>query len=248
MSTPKSLKDYNLLRLFVESGKNKIERKIANNTYAKINDNENKIDILYHGNLIIEMYLDRVILHDAGYRTFTTKERLNWFLPLGVNLYQKNYNWYISNNWGMAPFIYQDGVIVYTDKHIENAAKDTSKEKSKLIKQVNQYCNDYMTELIAGNVPAPSNGDCWGCLFIDVETGKTVMGNDHLLSHIEEKYYVPSLLTRAVKIFPVSIIARSVIGNLWCANKQIDDCFKDIVFEQGKSSLKRYMLRELNIA
>jgi hypothetical protein len=244
-------KDYQTVLSYVQSGKSKTTRKIANNTYATIN--QNKIDILYHNNRIVEIYPDRVILHDAGYRTYTTKERLNWFVPRGCVVYQNNFQWYLSCNWDNAPYVYQDGItIYYNDCRVENAGKDDTKERQKLIKQINTYVDNYMIKLVAGKIPAPNNGDCWGCLFVDKETGKTVMGNDHLLQHMKEKYYVPSLLNRAVEIFPVSPLVGGLIGNWWYAkdkeNRNIPDSWKDIVINQGKSSLKRYMLRELGIA
>jgi hypothetical protein len=38
----------------------------------------------------------KIILNSGGYRTHTTKDRMNGFLPAGIRVYQKNFNWYIN--------------------------------------------------------------------------------------------------------------------------------------------------------
>jgi hypothetical protein len=38
---------------------------------------------------------DKIILNSGGYRTHTTKARINEFLPSNIRVYQKKYNWYI---------------------------------------------------------------------------------------------------------------------------------------------------------
>jgi hypothetical protein len=62
-------------------------------------------------------------------------------------------------------------------------------------RRIDRYIVGYLDALDAG-MPAPSGGDCWYCyLFEQANMG----GADHLLSHMDESYYVPSLLWNAVK-------------------------------------------------
>jgi hypothetical protein len=40
-----------------------------------------------------------ITLFDGGYRTTTTKDRLNKFLPTGYGVYQAKKVWYLSTNF-----------------------------------------------------------------------------------------------------------------------------------------------------
>ena len=82
------------------------------------------------------------------------------------------------------------------------------------------------------------SGKPWGEISKDVS---------HILSHIKEKYYVPSLLINAIQEYPVSMIAKAVLGRIWGYNDQdINiDMFKDVVYNQLLSSLRRYIYRQI---
>ena len=68
-------------------------RKLANNTYAW--QNKSDIVISLHNNAIIVYHADgSVSIDTCGYRTTTTKQRLNQFSPF--NVYQKNWEWYAN--------------------------------------------------------------------------------------------------------------------------------------------------------
>lgn len=67
--------------------------KIANNTYMC--DEGDYITIRYHGNPIIILRPGVVKVSSCGFRTYTTKERLNWFLPKGYAVIQSKRVWYM---------------------------------------------------------------------------------------------------------------------------------------------------------
>ncbi len=115
-------------------------------------------------------------------------------------------------------------------------------------KEITDFSQAYMKALVAGEIPAPSGGDCWGCLMVDTTTGKTAMGTDHLLNHIEEKYYVPSLLVRATEHKPVSNAAKWWLSSKWNPDPSGDDnvsYWEKIAVQQLGKSLKRYMFSQL---
>lgn len=87
--------DYKSLLSYIKCGRDKTTRKIANNTIARIEDDV--IIVRYYDTDIVELYPDKVILHDGGYETYATKERLNWFLPERFILNQENFNWILRN-------------------------------------------------------------------------------------------------------------------------------------------------------
>jgi len=71
-------------------------------------ENDSRISKVYlHGNLIAEVGETFVKLSDGGWRTSTTKSRLNAILrECGDNdsIYQKNHTWFIRTKQGVEPF------------------------------------------------------------------------------------------------------------------------------------------------
>ena len=79
----------------METARDKSKGKpIANNTrlYERY---DNNYEIRLHGNVIMIISKDCVIPLDGGWKTVTTKERLNRYLPFGY-VYQKDWVWYIE--------------------------------------------------------------------------------------------------------------------------------------------------------
>lgn len=73
-------------------------KKISKNTRVTIYNNGDKT-ITLHGTDIIKRIGDKVVLSSGGWRTVTTKRRLNqWLNDLGIFIYQKEYAWYIEYN------------------------------------------------------------------------------------------------------------------------------------------------------
>jgi len=70
------------------------------------------------GKIIIKLYntdiaiidKDKIILNSGGYRTHTTKARINQFLPSSISLFQKGYNWYIRQGQDVKDFF--DGIVL----------------------------------------------------------------------------------------------------------------------------------------
>ena len=91
--TPKTYADWDAFL-----GK-KIFRKVENNTEIQQCGliGHPKVFVLYlHGHKIATWTEDGLIeLRDGGYKSNTTKARLNQFVP--VNIYQKDYVWYIGD-------------------------------------------------------------------------------------------------------------------------------------------------------
>ena len=98
----------------------KASRKVCNNTYLRrVNDND--IALTLHGHVIVLWPCAPpagghrvVILHSCGYRTPTTKQRINRCLPEGDWVVQKNFEWFLFDGdvGTLQPFV--DGVEVCT--------------------------------------------------------------------------------------------------------------------------------------
>lgn len=243
-------------------------RKLAHNTYLKRRDGLD-IAVQYHETDIILYHSSgRITLNTGGWRTLTTKERFSWFLPYGWQVTQENSVWYISQNQYLreaagaqafeGTFYFEDGIQIAENGLLTGAArydKEREKETRKLKRRAKAFSTDYMKAFQDGKVEKPSKGDCWGCLMVSKD-GKAVMGGaDHVLNHIEQKYYVPSLLVRACEKYPVSPMAKNTRALMWADNvtkeqrqEEVGNSFYKYGFEQLEKSLYKYLKAELGLA
>jgi hypothetical protein len=68
----------------------------------------NVTDVFLHGNLIARIGETWIELFDGGHQTTTTKSRLNAILDEhgvpGERVFQKNFDWFVSQEGGPIPF------------------------------------------------------------------------------------------------------------------------------------------------
>lgn len=95
--------------LFKKTGKS-IVKKIGNNTY-KVNYPTTEA-IRLHDTDILTFESDHVTLNSGGWKTVTTKARMNQYLPTEVYINQKDYEWFVNDSRDntVKPFI--DGMII----------------------------------------------------------------------------------------------------------------------------------------
>jgi hypothetical protein len=226
--------------------KGKTSKRIANNTYL-VREGD-PISVKLHDTHVVTFWPNNdIVLNSDGWKTVTTKDRMNKYLPDPWHIWQERSIWYVVAGYhgtGYTKWVYQDNCILKPNGEVTGACLyDPEKEKktAKEIRKINKYAKDYIVALAEGKVPAPDQGDCWFCLF-----WKTGCGREHIESHIEEKYYVPTLLMNAVDMFPVSMLAMSYLSAIW---NNTDDFHSDwlsgIAHEQLNKSLQRYIKRQL---
>lgn len=233
------------------------ERPIGHNT--RIVRVGTGISIRYHGSPVVRFTPDSVdrpgeiILDSCGWKTFTTKERMNAFAPRGFRISQERGIWHLWNYDTQVDYIFKDGIRISTQGVVSCAGDPSENERvKKLTRQIRQYAQQYARELCAGHVPAPSSGDCWDCLMQD-EDGTSLgkrRGSDHLMLHIQEKYYVPSLLLRALQLKPCCNFTRGILGQLWGGTQgdplsewEISILSRDVI-----ATIAHYLKHELGIA
>lgn len=100
---------------------------VSPNTYLQPNGGESYF-LTLDGNVILEVVKDGTYLLDScGYRTATTKDRLNAYGP--VRVWQKKGVWWVGekNDWTRQPWIgarlFYDGMVVGGDP-VERAMED----------------------------------------------------------------------------------------------------------------------------
>jgi hypothetical protein len=211
-------------------------RKVGNNTYLEKLDGGAVAVRLHQTNVVTFKPDGATVLNSGGWRTVTTKDRINTYSPVGV--WQKKRVWYMTDG---AEFF--DGITIRPDgTHDGKVADDRATDRQKKIKK---FAADYTRAFDDGRVDAPSAGDCFYCVMREVDTkkplGEVTHNTEHLDSHIEESYFVPSLLARALEVFPQSIACNAYIWGKWQGKEA--DCFADVGREQTEKALKRYLLR-----
>jgi len=87
--------------------------KLGNNTVVKRTEG-GRIAVYLHRTPIIEYNLDGVItLRSGGWRTSTTKQRINELMPAGFGLHQAKHEWYVTTPRGQYEFY--DGMELQSD-------------------------------------------------------------------------------------------------------------------------------------
>ena len=84
---------------------NRMQRKVANNTTARIKPDGSVAFMLYSTDVVTIHDDDSVTLRHGGHKTDTTKNRINRFSSFYVR--QENWEWYVN---GIAAF--EDGMTI----------------------------------------------------------------------------------------------------------------------------------------
>lgn len=249
------VKDYKSASEYLKGGKDKTSRPLPGRSTRLESREGGAIAVRYH-NTDVVTYIDNglIALDSGGWRTVTTKARLNEYLPHPWHVYQDKGIWYLGRGYWSDPekatFVFRDDIMINPETGEVTGEGENPTEKLKMKKAAAKFASKYVKSLLAGEVPAPSGGDCWHCLMV-TKTGETLgelSNSDHIVSHIEEGYLVPSLLVRAIEVFPVGMLIRSVVGEVWETGKAAEGWAADIAKEQLTRSLCRYLYRQLGLA
>lgn len=96
------------------------EKTIANNTrlVERPLTGDRAIAVRLHGTDVLTYVRSGfVVLHSGGYRTVTTKDRINAFLPKGYRVHQRDFTWFVHVSFGgfgeTIPF--EDGMTLPDD-------------------------------------------------------------------------------------------------------------------------------------
>lgn len=187
-----------------------------------------------------------IVLDTSGYRSMTTKERLNILLEnYGYRITQENRLWTIAGHGEKVMF--SDGMVIQKNGKLKvTGAKLQVKKLTTIKRKIDKYCKTFIEELYAGKIDKPGAGDCFICQF----TGGNHGDNHHLEEHIREKYYVPSLLVRAMKEQEqgLSVAAKATIGKLVYKQGNVPDFFLAAAKDQILKALKKYFYRRFDLA
>jgi hypothetical protein len=205
---------------------NCIKSKFVDCNTLKIDFENGSSSIRFHNTDIITFNPDNtIVLNSGGYRTPTTKDRINKFSP--VRLYQNKGFWYFNGG-----SLFYDNCIINNEGKLLSKPLNNEKTENK-VKKLKKQISDYCNLITKDNLPLPEPGDCWLCLFMDKEGKET----DHLLTHIREKYLHGSIIVNAMR------------ENNY-RDEQISLFFHMKLIDQIKRSVRKYLQKHLisNIA
>lgn len=190
----------------IEGQTGRDHRKLGNNTYGRIEGD--RVIIRYHATDIAEITADTATYRTGGWFTFTTKERINRFLPAPLTLHSDKSVWYLSAwqpTWYRVSRFYDE--ITLTDVTpplggpvgvtvVDPVLDDPDKELRKAIDgYVKLYTDERLVELVEAAREGGARGDCLPCQL----GAESAFGGDHLLYHIGEGYTMAHLAANAVK-------------------------------------------------
>lgn len=245
--------DYDNLIDWINKGRNKISRSIANNTFIRKEDN--KVIVQLHNTDICIITKESIQIFTGGYKTYTTKNRINSFLPDSFRLYQDRKIWYLWNWQTKEKWNYTDGITInLSDNSVSSQADNKQLDKDKKLKsRIDKFVSAYIERLFNGKIERNYGGDCFYCQMREVNSNKplgdVIKDNNHLLSHMREKYYVPSMLVNAIELYPVSMAAKRTLQELWIGETKLESntTFGDIAKEQLTKSLRKYLYSHFSL-
>lgn len=212
---------------------------IARNTFKFTAADGATVTRLHHTDVVRELGAGRYQLNSGGWRTATTKDRMNGALR-GYHIYSNRGAWYVREGFGWDGGIpYYDGMIL-PDAFKPAALKKAQKQKAKEL-ALRKSILAFVREIDRfEQLPLPNNGDCWLCCLHDKE-GKTMgeHGDDagHLLEHIKENYVHGSLLVNAMRWAGYQDMGI----RYWLSQPRGNR-------KSVKSALRRYLCRKLGLA
>lgn len=216
---------------------------------------KDKIAIVLHGTDVATFHRDGgILLQDGGWKTPTTKARINDALGgTEFGIYQERGVWYLPKGYhDPDPAVFVSGCSIRADGTLGGIHTTADREKTRvkaLKKRIAAYAKGYTDALYKGEIGKPGAGDCFNCqgIVTDMVSGKVSRDPDHILSHLEESYFVPRLVFNALEASGGSQAAKSTVYCL--THSRTDGIWPEgIVRPQIRKTIRRYVSRQLGLA
>jgi hypothetical protein len=249
--------NYDNILGYIRNGRNKTNRPTdykPNNTRFIIH--KHCVGVKYHDTVILTYYPnDAIQFNTDGWKTVTTKDRLNHFQN-EITIWQDKSIWYFKFNHEDGDYLFIDNMMIhnktayaswidYADgKTMAPLQLSEHKKRLKLKRDINKYCDEFIEKFFNREIPEPSFTDCFIC-------GLEDDSSDHILSHIEEECHVPRLLYNAMNEFKSNLapIDKHNVACMWYdPNQKHEMIYSDISKQHIKTCLKRYIYKRLGFA
>ena len=170
---------------------------IANNTIEYHRADGTRVVRLHHTDIIEFRPNGKIKIDTQGWKTITTKDRLNCQLPWpDYRITQEKGQWYVyRDGWNGDKIAFYDGIVLPDAFKKPAASVKAEKREIALRASIKKFVNK-LDKLDA--IPEPSQGDCWGCAMKD-QNGNRGLGSDCVAEHVKEGYLHGSLIIRAME-------------------------------------------------
>ena len=184
-----------------------LEGRVGVDNYKRLSDTcmqifyeEDTWIVVLHDTVIVKRYGNTYELNSGGWKTVTTKKRMNEVLPLGWHVYQEHSVWYLySSLFSKSTYTFKDGMTIDVSTGTVTGAmsKWESGEQKYWLKAINKFVAKIDT---LPSIPRPSSGDCWYCSMMDrvEEAGQRSENPDHLRKHVQQGYLHGTLICNAL--------------------------------------------------
>ena len=210
-------------------------RIVANNTVEYKRENGDRVIRLHETDILTFHANGATTINDGGWRTATTKERINRFLD-GRSVYSDRGSWVLNVNG--TTHVYKDGITIGKRGGVSGAG-DANEERM-LKRMIKRFC-DKMRNMAV--LPLPSSGDCWYCA-MKTEDG-TPLGDvdakSHALGHLKEVYVHGSLIVNALRFSGHSDF---VIQLVFDRKERIARSYRDFAIR----AIRKYFKHSLNLS
>jgi len=171
-------------------------RFIGNNTVEYYIEKDRYIRLHYTDILVFSG--DCLRISSGGYRTKTTKDRINKYLPPNYRLESICGFWQVTIS-GVITFPFKDGMVIDLKNKISDAGVYNKLYAAFRLekRKIAVYVEKYAVLLRSGKMDLPGAGDCLICQI--AAQNPDYKDYSHIQSHIDEFYLVPALIWAACR-------------------------------------------------
>lgn len=178
---------------------------INRNTFEYIRPDGTYVIRLHMTDILEKRPTGEYVIYTGGWRTPTTKDRLNEHLPAGLRIYQDRGVWYLKGRDYETEVT--EGMVIPADgsqprRTREQYNQERTAQKHKRL--LDAYMKVFKKHLEEHGVPQPSGGDCWLCSMFDYGRLRDGIKMDpkhdrgHIVTHLKDKYVHGSLVMNAL--------------------------------------------------
>ena len=222
-------------------------KKIDHNTYAERQLDGTIVITLHKTNIVTMDVKGNIILTSGGWKTSTTKNRLNNIIGSFAHIHQEKGQWYIGQRGSGQVVPFEDEMELTIRRLVPSKRSNNAGKKQDILrKRVKQYVKEFITALREGKIDPPSEADCWYCYFQKdgKSLGDATNNHEHILNHVKEKYFVPSLLVNALNDCNAGSAYGYIVQSAW--NKQPQQV-SDFVWQSISRMVFRYVARRIGL-
>lgn len=131
------MRSYAEAQKMIATARDKVSKPLRNDTYLE--DLGDCLAVRLHYTYIVRYYPDgSVVLDSGGWRTKTTKVRINEYLPNGWSVWQKKGVWYLGYGYwspsNTREYIFEDGIRIGPRGGCSGKLRPKKKERKKELK------------------------------------------------------------------------------------------------------------------